>query len=465
MKPLAIYILSSIFFIAQINAQNNSKAAGNWSGELELPGKKLELIFKIIQTEKGKLEGLMDVPAQGARDIPVSSVTYSNDSILLEVEMIHGKYSGIFSNDSTIMGKWEQNGATLSLFLSKTEKSTELLRPQTPQKPYPYDVEEVVYTNPKSGLKLAGTVTIPKHAKNCPAAILITGSGAEDRDETIFEHHPFLVIADYLTRNGIAVLRVDDRGVGGSEGNTSSATSADFASDVLAGINFLKNYKEISSSKIGLIGHSEGGLIAPIVATQSKDVSFTVLLAGPGISGEQILYAQGELLSKAAGMSDEKIQQNRKLQEAIYNIVINEKDTAKLVDRLQKTYSNGMYAMLNESQKNAVNAAVGTIISPWYKFFLSYNPYPTLTKVTCPVLALNGEKDLQVPPDENLAAIEKALTEGGNTNFKTIKMAGLNHLFQKCETGEVAEYAQIEETINPEVLLTIKDWILEVSSK
>lgn len=440
-------------------SQTNQKAFGNWSGNISLPTAKLKMIFKISEDESAKLVSKLDVPTQGAKDLPVADTKVSGDSIFLNVAMILGKYEGKFTSDSTIEGTWKQSGMSLPLSLKKTNVVTELKRPQTPVPPFPYKSEDVEYLNSVSGLKLAGTLTLPENAKNCPAVILISGSGSQDRDETIFEHKPFAVIADYLTRKGIAVLRLDDRGVGGSEGNIRDATSDDFAGDVIAGLEFLKTRKEIDPKKMGLIGHSEGGLIAPIVAAKSKDVAFIVLLAGPGINGEQILYVQGELINRASGLSDNQVNQNKNLQKAIFDIILNEKDSAKQVDRLQRTYTNEMYPMMNNEQKKAIDARVNAINTPWFRYFLTYDPNSTLSKVKCPVLALNGEKDLQVPPKENLEAIKKALTEGGNKNFKTMEIPGLNHLFQHCKTGLVAEYAQIEETISPEILEIINNWI------
>lgn len=463
------HLLNLSFFILllsfQLAAQENinQRFTGNWSGEMELSGSKLELIYKISLEENGELSAKMDVPAQGARDLPVSKAEVKTDSIFLQVAMIAGRFEGKMINDTTISGNWSQSGLNFPLTLNRTEKVTELKRPQTPQPPFPYREEEVSYENTKAGIKLAGTLTIPENAENFPAVILISGSGAQDRDETIFEHKPFLVIADYLTRNGIAVLRVDDRGVGGSEGNTGNATSEDFAGDVLAGIEFLKTRKEVNSSKIGLIGHSEGGIVAPVVANKTSDVAFVVLLAGPGIPGEQIIYEQGRLIGLASGMTEEQVEQNRKTQEAIFNIIKTEKDSAIRLDRLQRTFTGGMYPMMNEDQKKAVDQQISAVNSPWFSHFLKYDPYPALTKLKCPVLALIGEKDLQVPPNSNLPAIEKALAEGGNKNFKTLELPGLNHLFQQCETGAVAEYAQIEETISPEVLEIISEWILGVT--
>ncbi len=269
----------------------------------------------------------------------------------------------------------------------------------------------------------------------------------------------FFVIADYLTRNGIAVLRVDDRGVGGSEGNVQNATSKDFAGDVHAGVEFLKTKTEINQNKIGLIGHSEGGLIAPMVANKSDDVAFVVLLAGQGLNGEQIIYKQVELLNRAAGLSEEQVTQKVNLQKAIFNILLNEKDTVNQMERMQQVFSNGTYETMSVDQQKIINANLSVLKTQWFQFFLTYDPYPALVKIKCPVLALNGSKDLQVPPKENLAAIEMALKEGGNQNFKIMELEDLNHLFQTCGTGAVAEYAQIEETISPVVLEILRDWI------
>jgi len=461
---LPLTILLVIFSVFQASSQE-SKWLGMWSGKLDISSTKLEIIFEVWTDENGKPIAVMDVPMQGAKDIQTTVLKADPDSLVLSVPMIRGTFKGEFLNDSTIQGEWKQSGMSFPLILAKTKVPTELKRPQTPKRPFPYIEEEVVYENKTAGIKLAGTFTFPQNGENLPVVILITGSGAQDRDETIFEHRPFLVIADFLTRNGFAVLRVDDRGVGGSDGNTSKATSEDFAGDVMAGIEFLKTRKEIDTSKIGLIGHSEGGLIAPMVATKSKDVAFIVLMAGPGIIGEQILYKQGKLIYKTAGLTDEQVQQNQKLQETIFNIIKTETDSVKRIDRLQKTMSNDQYSMLTDDQKIAVDNQIKTVDNEWFKFFLNYDPYPTLVKLKCPVLAINGEKDLQVPPNENLAAIEKALTEGGNKNFKTMKLPGLNHLFQTCETGAIAEYIQIEETISPTVLEILQDWILNYGIK
>ncbi len=465
MKKICILLTLSIFSLLsfQIKAQDpDQQISGNWVGEIQLPTTNLEIIFKVSEDETGKLSATFDVPLQGAKDLAVSETKVNGDSLFLNIKMINGSYKGKLASENKVVGTWKQNGAEFQLTLEKTEKVKELKRPQTPKEPFPYLSEEVEYLNKKSGFKIAGTLTLPKDAQNVPGVILISGSGAQDRDETIFGHKMFFVLADYLTKSGIAVLRVDDRGVGRSGGNIQDATSEDFAGDVLAGVDFLKAKTGINPAKIGLIGHSEGGLIAPMVAAKTNEIAFIILMAGPGINGEQILYEQNDLSLKAAGMPESTIDQNRKLQEALFNILKTETDPVKALDRLQRTFSGGMYPMLDDSKKEQIDTQVAGINNAWFRFFLTYDPQPTLQKVKCPVLALNGSKDVQVPATSNLAAIKKALKEGGNNEIKTIELENLNHLFQNCETGAISEYAQIEETIEPKVLGIMKNWILEV---
>nr|WP_321358247.1 alpha/beta fold hydrolase [uncultured Draconibacterium sp.] len=466
MKRYTIGLLTTLllsFLIIETAIAQEHDFSGNWSGKIKLPTGELEMIFKITQNE-GKYEAKMDVPKQSATDLPVGDVVQIGDSISIAVPVIMGNYSGHFSTPDSVTGKWKQSGMTFDVNLVKVDKVAPLLRPQTPEPPFPYHSEEVEYTNPESGLKLAGTITIPENAQSCPAVVMITGSGAQDRNETVSGHKPFAVIADYLTRNGIAVLRVDDRGVGGSEGSVSESTSLDFAGDVLAGVKFLKDRKEIDPKKIGLIGHSEGGLIAPIAATESKDIAFIVMMAGPGTVGEQILYEQAALIAKAAGLPDFSIEQQRLTHEKIFDVLKSEPDTAKAKEKLRETLSQGMYAGMNDDMKKAIDAQISSVNNTWFRFFLTYDPKPTLAKVKCPVLALNGSKDLQVPVS-NLATIIKAVNSGSNRNVDTVRFANHNHFFQNCETGSNAEYAQIEETIDPEVLKTIKGWIVEQTTK
>jgi pimeloyl-ACP methyl ester carboxylesterase len=296
--------------------------------------------------------------------------------------------------------------------------------------------------------------------------LLITGSGPQDRDETLLAHKPFLVLADDLTRRGIAVLRVDDRGVGESTGKQASATSADFAEDVLGGVDFLKARKRIDPKRIGLIGHSEGGLIAPIVASRSSDVSFIVLMAGTGVPGDRILAAQLALILKASGVDEEKIRRASEAQ-ARFVAIAKENDDPKVALEKLKAAGVDLTKSLPEAERKAMEeteqlgSQLGRLATPWFHYFLTYDPRPTLARVRCPVLAVNGEKDLQVPCRENLEAIEQAVRSGGNTNVTVKELTGLNHLFQACTTGAPSEYGAIEETLNPAALKAIGDWVTE----
>ncbi len=339
-------------------------------------------------------------------------------------------------------------------------------RPQEPQKPYPYKEEQVTFKNEKDNVKLAGTLTLPSGARTYPAVILISGSGVQDRDESIAGHKPFLVLADYLTRNGIAVLRFDDRGIGGSEPGSPAATSENFAEDVLAGIQFLKSRKEIRASRIGLIGHSEGGMIAPMVAVRSNDVAFLVLLAGLGQCGEDVIYTQTELIQKSQGLDPAIIAQTIELQKRIHEIIKTAVDRKRIEQLVNEELASFVRGMTN-SQRNAFRPVEATIKgflpmyqTPWFRYFITFDPMPVLMKVKVPVLALNGELDMQVASRENLELIAIALKLGKNEDFTIKSFPDLNHLFQTSKTGAVSEYAQIEETMSPEVLRTITEWVL-----
>lgn len=460
---LLVLLLVIIAGLNQADAQNQN-LNGYWVGKVDLPTIKLTTVFHLTEDENGEQLITLDIPEQDAKGLPCELIKITTDSIVFSTPEIDRTYFGVFQNDTTIKGDWSKNRVSIPLTLLKTNDPPTLKRPQTPQPPFPYLIEEVEYMNKKSGYKLAGTLTLPYTTSPCPAVVMISGSRAQDRDETIFGHKLFWVIADYFARNGIAVLRVDDRGVGGSEGNISDATSKNFAGDVLAGVDFLKTRKEIDSDNIGLIGHSEGGLIAPIAATSSVDIAFFVMMAGPGMVGEQILYEQNALALRAAGIPEMQIKQSRMVNQRIFEIIRTEPDSVQTLEQLRTILSQGFYPGMNDEMKAAVDAKIAGVNNNWFRYFLTYDPQPTLQKVTCPVLAINGEKDVQVPVS-NLDSIKSALTNGGNTNITTIAFENLNHLFQNCETGSAAEYSQIEETIDPKVLMVMKDWILEQTTK
>jgi pimeloyl-ACP methyl ester carboxylesterase len=433
-----------------------------WEGTLSVgPGIKLRLLLHLTTASDGSLHATCDSLDQGAIGIPVETVTRDKTTLAFAMTSVGAEYSGKLNDTQTsAAGVFKQRGGELALTMAKTDKGSTLARPQTPKPSFPYRSEDVTYANAAASVTLAGTLTTPNGEGPFPAVILITGSGPQDRDETLFEHKPFLVIADDLTKQGIAVLRVDDRGVGGSTGSTTTSTSKDLAGDVLAGIAFLKGRKEIDPARIGLIGHSEGGLIAPIVATQSKDVAFVVMLAGPGLPGIDILLLQGGLLARAAGALEDQIAQGQAVNKRLYTALASAKDDkdaeTKVRAILEDPASNP-----GASRKPADDdAIVAQIVNPWFRYFVKYDPRPTLKKMMCPVLALAGEKDMQVPPEQDLAAIKKA-----NPRIVTKELPGLNHLFQTAKTGAPMEYAAIEETFSPAALAEISAFVLEKTRK
>jgi pimeloyl-ACP methyl ester carboxylesterase len=450
---------------------NAPSIVGLWQGVLKVGGVELRLLLRFSKDGENGLKASLDSPDQGAKGIAADTASFEKDAIKVEIERIRGVFEGTLAKDgANIKGTWKQAGAAYPLDLTRIDKEPELSRPQEPKKPYPYFEEEVTYENSGAKIKFAGTLTLPKSEQPVPAVLLITGSGAQDRDESLLGHKPFLVLADYLTRRGIAVLRVDDRGVGGTTGSVSSSTTDDFAGDALAGVAYLKGRKEVNPRQIGLAGHSEGGLIAPLAASRSNDVAFIVMLAGTGVSGEEILYLQAAQIAKAQGAGAEALAAARAGQERMYKIIREEPDLVKLEDALKKIVVEqiAQAAAASPEAKAALegqaDAQVKAILSPWYRFFLTYDPAPALRKLRCPVLAINGEKDLQVDPKQNLPPIEKALQEGGNPDSTVKELAGLNHLFQHCQTGSPAEYGKIEETFSPEALQLIGDWIVERTS-
>jgi pimeloyl-ACP methyl ester carboxylesterase len=401
------------------------------------------------------------------------------------MKVLGGKYAGRLSEDKKqIAGTWYQGGASLPLNVSKTSDKVitrEIRRPQTPRPPFPYKSEDVEYNNADQSVHFGATFTVPLpdsgvnyfRAPVYPTILLITGSGMQDRDETMMNHKPFAVIADYLTRQGFAVLRVDDRGMGKTRGNFSRATSADFAKDVEAGIDYLKTRNDVDSFNIGLLGHSEGGMIAPMVAAHRADVKFIVLLAGPGVKIAELMEDQSIDVAVSSGASKKKMEQFRPMYRELVNTILAETDTAIAIQKgiavftkwqnsktkLVVTVTTGVD---DEKSRDAyVRNLVKTFSTPWFNYFMKFNPAGYLTQLHCSVLALNGEKDIQVAAKPNLAAIKNALEKSGSTKYLTQEMPGLNHLFQHCKKCTVEEYGELEETIAPEALEVISQWIKE----
>jgi fermentation-respiration switch protein FrsA (DUF1100 family) len=461
MKTFSILLISLLASIS-LSAQG---ITGQWNGALKVQGTQLRLVFNVTKTDNG-VSSTMDSPDQGAKGIPTTTTNFENSILKITIASAKIEYEGTLGQDNVIVGTFKQGGQSFPMNLSKEKIEKEkLIRPQEPIKPYPYYTEDITFENKKAGINLAGTLTLPNKDGVFPVVILISGSGPQNRDEDLLGHKPFLVLSDFLTKNGIAVLRYDDRGTAMSNGDFKTATSADFSTDVESGIAYLKTRKEINKKKIGLIGHSEGGLIAPMVASKSKDVAFIVLLAGTGIQGDQILLLQQKLIGKASGVSDEDLQkselENRKVFDIVNKSTNLEQLNIDLTDFIKQALKDNPNAEKPEGMNDDdfVKLQVKQIATPWMQYFIKYNPAPALEKVKCPVLAINGEKDLQVPPKENLEAIKKALTKGGNKKLTIKELPNLNHLFQECKTGSPDEYLKIEQTFSPTALTEILKWL------
>lgn len=451
LKKQVVLILALL--LSSLYAEAQDSVAGSWYGSADVGGMKLRIVFHIEQVQDS-LRATMDSPDQKAIGIPVHSVKFADSTLLIEMPSIYFTFKGkLTSQQDSIKGNVLQRMRLIPLSLSRN-KIEAARRPQDPVEPYPYKVEEVVFESIIEDIRFAGTLTLPeKSTGKCAAVVLVSGSGASDRDESMMGHRPFLVLADYLTRNGIAVLRYDKRGVGGSTGNLIQATTANFSHDALAAVRYLRSRSDIDSTKIGMIGHSEGGLITSMVAYTNKTVKFIVLLASPGVPGDALLLMQNEAIGRASGMSKVALAMAKNINHKLYNMVIMD---APESDILKYLMSNP--AMSEQQAKEIIKQ----ITSAWFKTFLVYEPAIYLEMTTCPVLALNGTKDLQVPYKENLSEIQKALTVGGNKNFKVEALDGLNHLFQECGSGLPNEYASIEQTFSPVALEKITSWIVSI---
>jgi len=451
------------------NPSNLSPLAGTWQGALKVGSVSLRIVFN-VESRDGLLRATMDSPDQGGRGLPVSKVSFSDSRVLFEMKAISGTYVGTMSMDGfSIDGTWKQAGQEFSLALEKVAVATgeqaansslsstapmmeTLSRPQEPKEPYPYKVVEVSFANADAGIDLSGTLTLPEGSGLFPAVVLVTGSGPQNRDEEIFGHKPFLVIADYLARRGVAALRYDDRGIGASKGNFAAATTLDFAGDAAAAVTFLASRPEIDARKVGIVGHSEGAIIAAIEASRDPAVSFIVMLAGTGIQGRELLFLQNAAIARAAGADEASIAEANRINTSLYAIAMETGEDAMLRKEIVSTLKSGPQAELIADQ----------LLSPWFRTFLALDPSVYLAKVKIPVLAMNGSKDLQVPVDDNLPAIGRALEAAGNRRFTLLKLDGLNHLFQHAGTGSPEEYSTIAETFAPEALSAMGDWITSI---
>lgn len=463
MKKTAI-ILIAILTTLSIYGQD---ITGQWNGILKIQDTQLKIVFNIDKSDSS-YSSTMDSPDQGAQGIPVTSISYENSILKLEISSAGIQYEGTLDKENIFVGTFKQAGQSFPLNLTKEKIEKEkVIRPQEPIKPYPYYSEDIKFENTKDKIILAGTLTLPKKDGNFPTVILISGSGPQNRNEELVGHKPFLVLSDHLTKNGIAVLRFDDRGTAQSTGDFATATSLDFATDVEYAIKYLQTRKEINKKQIGLIGHSEGAIIAPMVAVKSKDINFIVLLAGAGIPLDQVILLQEELIGKASGVSEIDLQKAKTINKGAFDIILKSTNTEilkkDLTNYFKQTLKNTPNSEKTEgmSEDEFINLQVNALTSPWMQYLIKYNPSIILEKVKCPILAINGAKDLQVPAKVNLEAIKETLEKGGNKNFMTKELPGLNHLFQECKTGLPSEYAEIEQTFSPLALDEITKWILK----
>lgn len=476
-----IFVLA--FTITSCIVTRSQSITGNWEGALQVQGTELPAVFHISQDSTGKLTALFDSPKQMAYGLPCSNISITGDSVFIEMKGFSAQYAGLLQADKkNITGNWSQGGMSLPLDFKKTSDvatKKEIKRPQTPRPPYPYAAEDVIYYNPDRSIQFGATFTFPKNPvlKKYPAVILITGSGQQDRDETLFEHKPFAVIADYLTNQGIAVLRVDDRGKGKTTGDVKNATTADFARDVEAGIDYLRSRPEVDITNLGLIGHSEGGMIAPMVAAKRKDIKFIVLLAGPGVPIIDLMEQQTLDIMASNGIAKKDIDQFRPLYKNIMTAAINENDSAMAAQKISSlftywenktdpaTVKNTTGVTDEKSRNDFVASIIAELKQPWFNYFIKFKPADYLSRLHCAVLALNGEKDIQVAAAPNIEAIRKIMVDKMVKTFTVQVLPGLNHLFQHCTTCTVPEYGEIEETFSPQALQIIGKWIKEVTAK
>ena len=467
-----LFSASAAFLLATSAAAQTAPAAAvasvqgldaEWDGMLGVAGTQLRLVLHVHSNPAGGTVTTLDSLDQNVSGLVVTDLAKAGDKMSFQVPIIGARYEGTLSADGqTVKGSWQQ-GASFPLTFARRAAGAPApaaapapKRPQTPVPPFPYREEQVSFPGPAASaeVKLAGTLTVPPRPLG--AVVLIAGSGPQTRDEEVSGHKVFLVLADYLSRHGIAVLRYDKRGIGASTGDYRHATSFDFADDAEAAVAYLRGRADIGVRRIGLIGHSEGGLVAPIVADKDPKVAFVVLMAGPGENGMKILLKQGDLILKADGATDEAVAASHPIRAAIFEAVRDQPDPQKRDAAVRALILQAPGAQ--NMTPAMVDAQVRSLSSDWFRNFFSYEPVPALTKVRVPVLAIAGSRDLQVPPEENLAEIRAALAH--NKNVTIVELPGLNHLFQPATTGSPSEYGKIEQTIAPEALTAITDWVV-----
>lgn len=452
-----IILLFALFTAFTATAQT---VEGSWTGKLDVMGTQLNIVFNITKGDGGTFKCTMDSPDQSVKGIPAEVTVTGGTKVKITVQAINAAYEGELK-DGLLKGNFSQNGMSFPLTLKPG--TVERNRPQTPKEPYPYKTEEVTFTNTADNATLCGTLTYPtgyETAKKStvPVVIMVTGSGLQNRDEELFDHKPFLVLADYLARNGIASLRYDDRSIGKSTGDAASATTENFMKDALAAVEYARQTGRFGH--VGVLGHSEGGAIAFMLGARGK-TDFTVSMAGPGISGKDILLAQNRMGLTQSGVPADITDDFCKVLDKVFDLMASGEKVSQptmKVTEIAKQASVTLPAPLVQNLAKSLE-----ISTPWLRYFIAYDPSADLRAVKCPAMAVNGSKDVQVSASENLAAIRQLLPSDSLNLVK--EYLGLNHLFQHCATGMTTEYAQIDETLSPEVMQDIAGWIKKVVRK
>jgi uncharacterized protein len=471
-NPNFMKLIQSLFIILIFFSFNSlsvsaltgpEKIKGTFLGELVIPNQ-LSLRMGIIISiqDDNSLSSVLNIIDQSTGNIPCEQTIFRNDSVIVRLTKLGIEIAGsVDPAGNSLDCQFRQRGGVFPIAFTRVDKLPELLRPQEPKPPFPYLIEEVVFENKDAGLKLSGTLTIPDKPGKYPAVIMVTGSGKQDRNEEFSKHKPFWVIADHLTRKGFIVLRYDDRGVGKSTGNFDKSSTGDFAKDTEAGMAYLKTRKDVNSRKIGIIGHSEGGMVAAIVANETTDVAFIVSLAGFMVNFEDVVLDQLLNQAKQMGRSEAEIALEKAWRKSLYNIIRENADSATTVRKLWEAYNR-----MNEEDMKKLNwpkgrqeSQVSQLMNPWWRYNLTLDNREKLMNIKCPVLALYGDLDKQVFPDQNIGFVEEAFKNGKCKKFELIRLQGLNHMFQTATTGSEYEYTRIEETFSPDALNLISDWL------
>jgi hypothetical protein len=465
----SVFILSFLFSTESL-AQND--IIGFWNGRLKMLTLNLDFQLEVKKTNDS-LSAFLSIPKQGLKDYQLLVFQFNNPEVHFELPSPAGiaKFDGKLISDS-ISGTIIQSGIKGTFKLGRTTKPIVAIKEPEKSEPLPYLEDEAVFKD--RNILLAGTLTHPKENKKYPAVILLSGSGPNKRDEEIFGFKIFQKIADYLTKKGIVVLRYDKRGTGGSTGNYGEATTEDFTNDAIAAVDFIKKQPFVDEKKIGLLGHSEGGIEAPMAASISNDLAFIILMSGSGVNGGDILLEQQKMNLIIAGASGDVIKENNELQETINNALRSDKDIESIRKDLtafeEKDFQNlspEIKASIQDEDtfiKSKVQAQINAFNSPWFRYYVKYDPIPALEKVKVPVLMIFGELDMQVTAAQNKSKMEEALKRGGNNNFKSIVFPKANHLYQEAKTGSPNEYADLPKEFVPGFLETIASWILRVRS-